>query len=331
MTVAAIDVADPRAKRASRRRNSALRQFFRNPKALAGVVLFGMFLVVAIFAPAIAPYNPTSTAFGMLQPPSHAHWFGTTSLGQDVFSQFIWGTRTTLIVGVGAGLLSTVIAILIGVTAGYVGGVVDSILNALCNIFLVMPGLALLIIIESYVHNTTPYMNGLIIALTGWAWGARVMRSMAMTIASRDYIAAARLSGMSTLRIIVYEIVPNMTSVIASNVMYACLAAVLAESGLAYLGFENVASTSWGTMLYWATQNSALMSRAWWWFVPPGLGIALLGTSFALMNFGIDQVTNPRLRTSRRRRQVEKLLRELRAQQSEVHSDGRGARTGASD
>ncbi|WP_067621813.1 ABC transporter permease [Alicyclobacillus acidiphilus] len=306
-TISNAPVAAVRKKR----KTSALRTFVKNPKALIGAIIFLLFVVVAVFAPLIAPYNPSATDFNMLAPPSAAHPFGTTSLGQDVFSQFIMGTRVTMIVGIGAGLLSTVIAILIGVTAGYLGGVADSILNAICNIFLVMPGLALLIIIESYVNNSTPYMNGLIIALTGWAWGARVMRSMAMTIASRDYIAAARLSGASTLRIIVFEIVPNMTSVIASNVMYACLSALLAESGLAYLGYENVASTSWGTMLYWSSQNGAMISGAWWWFVPPGLGIALLGTSFALMNFGIDQVTNPRLRTSRNKRDMKKLMKEL--------------------
>lgn len=294
-----------------KRKSSTFGTFLKNPKALVGFILFMLFVVMAIFAPLIAPYNPSSTDFDMLAAPSSAHIFGTTSLGQDVFSQFVDGSRATLIVGIGAGLLSTIVAILIGVTAGYLGGVTDSILNAICNIFLVMPGLALLIIIESYVNSSTPYTNGLIIALTGWAWGARVMRSMAMTVGSRDYIAAARLSGASTLRIIVFEIVPNMTSVIASNVMYACLSALLAESGLAYLGYENVASTSWGTMLYWSSQNGAMISGAWWWFIPPGLGIALLGTSFALMNFGIDQVTNPRLRTSRNKRDMKKLLKEL--------------------
>ncbi|EJY56036.1 binding-protein-dependent transport systems inner membrane component [Alicyclobacillus hesperidum URH17-3-68] len=319
----AVNTTANTPKQKAKRKNSALQTFFKNPRSLVGVILFGLFVVIAIFAPLIAPYNPSSTNFNMLQPPSASHIFGTTSLGQDVFSQFIWGTRATLIVGIGAGVLSTIIAVLIGVTAGYLGGVTDSILNAICNIFLVMPGLALLIIIESYVNNSTPYMNGLIIALTGWAWGARVMRSMAMTIASRDYIAAARLSGASTFRIILFEIVPNMTSVIASNVMYACLAAVLAESGLAYLGFENVASTSWGTMLYWSSQNGAMISGAWWWFVPPGLGIALLGTSFALMNFGIDQVTNPRLRTSRKKKDVQKLLKELQQSQTKgVSTDG---------
>ncbi|WP_274434912.1 ABC transporter permease [Alicyclobacillus sp. ALC3] len=291
---------------------SAWSGFFQDPRAATGFGLFMVFVILAVFAPVIAPYHPEATTFATLLKPSRAHLFGTTSLGQDVFSQFVWGARTTTVVGIGAGLLSTLIAILIGVTAGYRGGVTDSILNTITNIFLVLPGLALLIIIESYVNSQSPYTNGLIIGVTGWAWGARVMRSMAMTVGSRDYIAAARLAGASTFRIIYAEIVPNMTSVIASNIMYACLGAILAESGLAYLGFEGMTSTSWGAMLYLSSQNGAMMVGAWWWFIPPGLGIAMLGLSFALMNFGVDQVTNPRLRRAKRSKAMRAALKQLR-------------------
>lgn len=309
---------EPKKKR---RANRTLSMFLRNPKALVGLIIFGLFVIMAVFAPLIAPYNPESTNFMMEQAPSSAHLFGTTSLGQDVFSQFVWGARTTMVVGLGAGIGSTLLAILVGVTAGYKRGVTDSILNAIANIFLVLPGLALLIIIESYVKSTTPYMNGLIIALTGWAWGARVFRSMAMTLGSRDYIAAAQLSGASTLRIMFSEIVPNMTSVIVSNLMYASLGAILAESGLAFLGFENLASSSWGVMLYWASTQGAMMGGAWWWFVPPGLAIALVGTSFALMNFAMDEITNPRLRSSKKKKAVQKMLAELNEQRRKEHGD----------
>lgn len=313
------------AKRQKRSKNRAVSMFFRNPKALTGFCIFSIFAIVAIFAPLISPYSPTASNFQPLAPPAAGHLLGTTQLGQDVFSQFIWGSRTSMVIGLGAGIVSTLIGILIGVTAGYRGGIVDSILNSLSNIFLVMPGLALLIIIESYLKTSTPYSNGLIIALTGWAWGARVFRSMAMTIASRDFIVAARLSGASTLRIMFTEIVPNMTSVIVSNLMYACLGAILFESGLAFLGFENIGLSSWGTMLYWASTQGAIMGGAWWWFVPPGIAIAVLGSSFALMNFGIDQVTNPRLRVTRRTKLVKKLLREI--EQGRLHGDVRTEQT----
>jgi peptide/nickel transport system permease protein len=194
------------------------------------------------------------------------------------------------------------LGLVVGVAAGFLGGVVDTVLNFLVNIFLVLPSLALLIVIESLVKNSTPLLNGVVIGLTGWAWGARVFRAQTMSIAGRDFITAARLSGASDLRIMVTEILPNLMSVLTSNIMYTCLGAILAESGLAFLGLENVQSVSWGTMLFWASQNGATLTGAWWWFVPPGLGIALVGLSLVLMNFAMDRMINPRLRGSGRRR-----------------------------
>lgn len=276
----------------------------KQPKSAVGLGLFVVFILIALLAPVLAPYDPQSTEFSASVAPSAAHLLGTTSQGQDVLSQFLYGARTTLIVGIGAGLLSTAIALLVGMTAGYRRGWIDSILNTVANIFLVLPGLALLIVITSMVRDSSPLVNGLIIALTGWAWGARVFRAQTMSLAHRDFVVAARLSGASALRIMVVEIAPNMVSIVAANVMYASLGAILAESGLAFLGLENVQQISWGTMLYWASQGSATLTGQWWWFVPPGLGIALVGLSLVLMNFAIDQITNPRLRVQKKRRKT---------------------------
>lgn len=284
----------PKVKR--KRSLGFIGMMYKDPRSAVGASLFLLFVLIAIFANLIAPDNPLSTQFDMNLPPSAAHLFGTTTTGQDIFSQFIMGCRTTLIVGVGAGLLSTVIGLIFGMTAGYMRGWIDSILNFVINIFLVLPGLALLIVIESMVQSSTPLINGAIIGLTGWAWGARVFRSQTMSLAGREFVTAARLSGASSFRIMATEILPNMTSVIASNIIFACLGAILAESGLAYLGMESVNSTSWGTMLYWAQSGGAMLNGAWWWFIPPGVGIMLVGLSLALMNFSIDQLTNPRLR-----------------------------------
>ena len=294
-----------------RKGNGFVSAFLHNPKALVGVILFGTAVLIGVLAPWISPYDPQLTQFVPMQSPSAQHWFGTTNTGQDIFSQFIWGTRTSMMVGVGASVVSTLVAYLIGVYAGLRGGITDAILNALTNIFLVLPGLALLILIESYLKSTTPVMNGLIIALTGWAWGARVFRSVALSLAHRDFVLAARLSGAGSLRIMFTEMLPNMTSMVASNLIYAGLGAILAESSLAYLGFENVSSNSWGTILFWAQNGGAMMSGAWWWFVPPGLAIAVVGTSLVLMNFAIDQITNPRLRVEKKQKAPRKSGGEL--------------------
>jgi peptide/nickel transport system permease protein len=292
-------------KRPKRRwvdRMGFLTPFLKNGKALTGLIIFILFILIAIFANVIAPYDPKASNFDMALSPNAQHWLGTTNTGQDIFSQFIVGARTTIIVGFGAGIIATILGLLFGVTAGYRGGVIDSVLSFLMNLFLVLPGLALLIVIESYVKNSTPYVNGLIIGLTGWAWGGRVFRAQTLSLANRDFIIAAKMSGKSDLNIMFTEICPNMMSIIASNVMYATLGAVLAESGLAYLGLENINSISWGTMLYWASSNGAMLIGAWWWFIPPGLGIGLVGLSLVLMNFAIDTITNPRLSQQKRRK-----------------------------
>lgn len=278
------------------------RKFIRHPFAITGMSILGFFVILGVFAPLIAPYNPQASIFIPMQPPSWQHLLGTTNTGQDIFSQFVWGAQTTLMVGLGGGIITVIVGLLIGMTAGYVGGVVDSILNVLSNIFLVLPGLALLIVIESYVKNTSPLINGLIIGFTGWAWGARVFRAQTMSFASRDFVIAAKLSGMSNLRIMWTEILPNMYSIIASSLTFACLGAMLAEAGLAFLGYENLNANSWGTLLFWAGSGGAMLSGAWWWFVPPGAAIALCGMSFTLMNFAMDQISNPRLATVKRRR-----------------------------
>ncbi|HEX7063430.1 MAG TPA: ABC transporter permease [Bacillales bacterium] len=275
---------------------------FANKKATVGMIIFLVFVLAAIFEPWIAPYDPNAAIFPPSQAPTAEHIFGTTNTGKDVFSQFIYGARSTIVVGFGAGILTTIIGLTIGLISGFAGRIVDSILGFVTNLFLVVPGLALLIVIEAYLENASPYMNGLIIALTGWAWGARVFRSMTFSLGSRDYVTAAKLSGESNLRVMFTQIAPNMVSVIASNIMYASLAAILADSGLAFLGLESVSSVSWGTMLYWAKGSGALLNGSWWWFLPPGIGIALVGMSLVLMNFAVDQITNPRLRQQIRRK-----------------------------
>lgn len=290
----------PTAKR--RRRKGNWSQFFHHPRAIVGLCILGFFVLIAVFAPLLAPYNPQANIFLPLQPPSWQHLLGTTNTGQDIFSQFVWGAQTTLMVSLIGGGISLVIGLLMGMYAGYKGGWVDAVLNSLSNIFLVLPSLALLIVIESYVKGTSPFIIGLIIGLTGWAFGARVFRSQTLSLAHRDFVVAAKLSGMSDLRILFGEILPNMSSIVATSLMYGCLGAMLAETGLAFLGYEGMTTSSWGVILYMADGGGAMLSGAWWWFVPPGLAIALVGTSFSLMNFAVDQITNPRLANTKRRR-----------------------------
>lgn len=270
--------------------------FWQDGKARIGTLLVIAFLLLAIFAPLIARYAPSYNGFGSMLSPSSAHIMGTTQDGQDVFSQFVYGARTSLLVGAIAGLLSTFVSLIIGLLAGYLPGVVDETLSYLINIFLVMPGFPLMIVLASYSPVKGIWLIIFVIIVTSWAWGARVLRSQVQTLRSRDYVTAAWFAGESVSRIVWREIMPNMLSLVAASFLGAALSAILSEAGLEFLGLGDPNIVSWGTMLYWAQNSGALMQGDWVWMLMPGLGIALLGTALALMNFGVDQLTNPRLR-----------------------------------
>ena len=274
-------------------------QLPRSPKVLLGLGIVGFFIILTVIGPWLAPDNPSSTAYAALLGPSTHHWLGTTSLGQDIFSQLLVGARATMVVALVAGLVATLLSMVIGISAGYLGGVSDDGLSLLSNVFLAIPGLPLLIVIDSYLPVTSrsnEFVIGLIISLTGWAWGARVLRAQTMSLRNRDFVEAARIIGESRSRIMFTEIAPNLLPVLASSLLFTVLYSIGAYVTLAYIGLTSTATWNWGTMLYWAQANNAPLSNEWYWFVPPGICIALVGTGLALLNFGIDEFINPRLR-----------------------------------
>ena len=285
------------------RRDRALR-LPRSPKIVIGLALLAFFLVLAIVGPLVTPFNPSaslSTVNGIPQAPSHSHLLGTTQLQQDVFSQLLAGGRSTVLVAFIAGAVATALSVLIGVTAGYLGGLADDVLSMLANFFLVMPALPLLIVIFGFLpvsSGSNDVLIGLIIAITGWAWGARVLRSQTLSLRSRDYVDSARIIGERGWRIIAFEILPNLTPIVAASFLFTVLYGVGTYTALAFLALVNPEHWSWGAMLFWAQSGSAEISGDWWWYVPPGLAVALLGTSLALINFGIDEFINPRLRAA---------------------------------
>lgn len=272
--------------------------FLRNTKALTGIGILGFFTLIAIIGPWIAPYDPSALGPDLVAPPSPQHWLGTTNLGQDIFSQILVGTRGVMIVGFAAGIVATALAILVGVTAGYAGGWVDEVLSAIANIFLVIPALPLIIIITGQLPAGGEIVISLVIALTGWAWGSRILRAQTLSLRKRDFVEASRANGESLGRILGYEIMPNLTAIIASSFIGTVTFAILSQITLAFIGVTSISEWNWGTILFWAQSNQALARGAWWWFVPAGLCIALLGMSLSLINFGIDEFVNPRLRST---------------------------------
>ena len=277
--------------------------FWRNVplRAKIGAFLFGFFALVAIFGPIFEPFNPgfeNQDPKFSLNPPSLHHLLGTTQLGEDVFSQVLTGTRLTFEVSLLVGLIATVLSVLIGVTAAYLGGIWDDLLSLLTNVFLVIPALPLLIVLLGYLSNEGQTPTIIVLAGLGWPWGARVIRAQTLTIRSRDFVAASRETGEPTWRIIIFEIIPNEISLIVANFVNAVLYALGASVALAFIGIANLTSFSLGVVLYWAQQGNALQSGDWWWWIPAGLIIALMGTSLVLLNSGIDEIGNPRLRSS---------------------------------
>jgi peptide/nickel transport system permease protein len=272
------------------------RTLWRQPKARIGLLLILALVALAVLAPLISPYSPTTTTFPVMTGPSSANLLGTTGGGQDVLSQLIYGARDSLIVAFGAGVLATLIALAVGLLAGYLSGPTDSILNFLMNLLLVIPALPLMIIISTYSKGGGIWTIVAIIVLVSWAFGGRVVRSRVMSLRSLDFVTAAQFSGDRTGRIIVREILPNMVSLVAAIFFGTATAAVLAEAGLEFLGLGNPTTISWGTMLYWAQNYNVLAQGQWAGVFAPGLCIALLASAFALLNFGVDELSNPRLR-----------------------------------
>jgi peptide/nickel transport system permease protein len=285
--------AEPKPTKAKRRSF----RFVSNAKAATGLIVIGIYILFAIIGPWVAPYDPDAQSNDLVAPPSAAHWFGTTHLGQDILSQILVGTRGVMVVGFAAGIVATALSVLIGVTAGYLGGSWDDSLSALSNVFLVIPALPLIIIVASTI-NAGSMIVALVIGLTSWAWGARVLRAQTLSLRRRDYVEAARASGETTWRIILFEILPNLTAIIASGFVGTVIFAVTSEITLAFIGIGGISNWNWGEVLFWAQSQQALAQGAWWWFVPAGLAIAILGTALSLINFGIDEFVSPRLRSA---------------------------------
>lgn len=276
--------------------NGILNILRRSPRAATGAIILLIMLIMAIFAPIFTHFSPTSQEFGTwLKPGTDGHLLGTTALGQDIWAQLLYGARLTLLIGFVAGIIATFIGTALGLAGAYFGGWVDEVINIITNVFLVLPGLPLLIIASAFLRGGGVWSIILVIALTGWAWGARVIRSQALALRNRDFIQAAIVSGERPGRIIFAEMLPNLAGLIAANFFSTALYAVLSEASLSFLGMGDVSQVTWGTMLFWAQARGALMQGAWWWIAAPGLMIALLGTAFALLNFGIDEVTNPKI------------------------------------
>jgi len=277
---------------------SVIASFYRgNPTALMGTFIVGGLIIMSLAAPLITQNEPNKRVARGHQPPSTELFFGSTRSGKDVFSQVLHGGRISLLVAFGAAALTTVIAVLVGISAGYFGGKTDELLMSVTNIVLVFPQLPLLIILAAFLGQVGPLIIAVIIGSTSWAWGARIIRSQTLAIRNKEFIVSAEVMGESKARIVLVEILPNLTSIVVGGFVGTSIYALMAEAGLEFLGLGDPTVITWGTMLYWAQSNSAFIVGAWWDMVVPGMAIAIMGGGLALLNMSIDQISNPKLKT----------------------------------
>ncbi|MDT0344242.1 dipeptide/oligopeptide/nickel ABC transporter permease/ATP-binding protein [Streptomyces litchfieldiae] len=294
--------SEPAGKPVKQGRASGMRALLPSwsPKLAIGLFLVLGIGLFGIFGPMLVGDPNAINNIGMTEP-SGDYWLGTTQTGQDVLAQLAHATRGSLQVGLVVGILATVLSAFFGIIGGYAGGAVDEGFNLFSNVMLVIPGLPLVIVIAGFVpaEDRGWWTVALVLAVTSWAASARVLRAQTLSLRNRDYVAAARVAGEKRWRIVTVEILPNLLPLLASQFVFAIIAAILSEAGLSFLGLGASNSHTLGTMLFFAQNGFALQYEAWWWFGPPGLVIALFGCGLSLINFSIDEIINPKLRVAK--------------------------------
>lgn len=284
--------------------NQSIRGFWhsfqRNRMGLIGGMMLLLALFTAVFAPLIAPYDPKEvvrvTINDIYLAPNGDHWLGTDDAGKDVLTNFIFGSRVSLIVGFFASFISIVIGGTIGIVSGFYGGRVENVLMRFTDIMLVIPDFPLIVLL---VALTKPSLFNiiLVIGLLGWTGSARLVRSQTIAVKNRKFVLRARAIGAGNLHIIRYHIFPLVLPLIVVNTVLVISLAILSESALSFLGLADPTALSWGQMLNFAFTRGAMSAGAWWALVAPGLGIVWLVLGCTLLGQGLEQVLNPRLET----------------------------------
>lgn len=307
-----------------------LTRFLSIGKVQIGLAIIAVFTLTALLGPwfstTVLGMTPQQVDYVHLNgsPPSAEHWLGTTSQGQDVLSWMLHGTRTSMLVGFASAVIGTVLTVVIGAWAGFSGGLVDRFLNGTILVFGNFPTFALLFIVAAAFQNANWLLVSIVIGGIEWAGGARQIRAQTMSLRGRDFTTALRTVGESRARIILVEVMPHLLGVISPMFLGLIAAGVNQQAALAFLGIGNPSEPSWGLMINWAMTQNALFRGLWWWFVPPGLALCLIGFATTMVNFGLDEITNPTLST-RRMTLMRKFLKRTRRTAAPTPSRPTGA------
>ncbi len=281
------------------------RQFqllFRTPRFMIGFVIIVLILSFVLIYPIFDQDDPLEMISMSFRSPGtkaingRVMVLGSDNFGRDVLLNLVYGTRTSLYVGVIGGLTLTAIGLTFGLLAGYIGGVVDNLITSITNMFIVVPSFIILILISISLNTRSSTITAVIVGLTGWPWMARAVRAQTTSLRRRDHVNIARISGYSTGRIILSEVLPYVASYTMMAFILAIASCILQEASLAMLGLGPSNTVSLGTLMNWALLYTAPSMHAWWAFIPCSLIITLVSFSLYMMNSGMDEVFNPRIR-----------------------------------
>ncbi len=287
-----------KAKMKKRGKNEIWEQLWGDPMGRTGLIILAVMLILAVFGPMIFPFDSRVAATSsseILQPPSAENWLGTDDMGRDVFRSLLFGARISLFVGLMATAISIVAGTLVGLVSGYYRSVVSTLLMRLTDVFLSLPVLPLIIVLAA-VFGQSLTVTILVIGLTSWPSTARIVRSQVLSIRERQYIERIKNLGARDARILWNHVLPNVLPLIYSNTVLVIAGSILSEATLAFLGLGDPVNVSWGTMLHYAFVSGALGRGAWWYLIPPGLGILFIVLGFTLAGHTLDKITNPKLR-----------------------------------
>ena len=276
---------------------SSIKILLRSPKFLIGAITFLAMLALILIYPLVNTKDPLEMVALAFQPPSHDLLLGSDNFGRDLFLELIYGTRTSIKVGLIAGLFATAIGLVIGLAAGYIGGLVDNILTAFTNIFIVIPSFIILILISVSIDSRSAFITALVIGITSWPWTARAVRAQTSSLRNRDHVNIAKISGHSTTRIIIFEILPYVASYVVMAFVLQTASGILSEASISMLGLGPFNTVSPGIIMNWALTFEAPVAGAWWAFIPAAVAIAIVTFSLYLMNTGMDEIFNPKIRS----------------------------------
>ncbi|WP_339222376.1 ABC transporter permease [Paenibacillus sp. FSL W7-1332] len=277
--------------------NSSFRILIKSPKFMFGACMLLAMIGMVLIYPLFNRNDPLEMIALAYQPPDSKLLLGSDNFGRDLFLELIYGIRTSLQVGLIAGVFATVIGLVIGLASGYIGGMIDNLLTAITNIFIVIPSFVILILISVSIDSRSSFVTAVIIGITSWPWTARAVRAQTSSLRNRDHVNIAKISGYSTPRIILSEILPYIASYVVMAFVLQTASGILSEASISMLGLGPYNTISLGIIMNWALVFEAPVAGAWWAFIPAAISIAIITFSLYMMNTGMDEIFNPKIRS----------------------------------